>query len=116
MGLAFKRTDLYRNLEESELKKTLTLFGQLAWVKLVTNAKTGKRKGFGFVEMPVMDQAKATITALNEKEVYGRELSLKEAVEKNEPKKTVYFERPGREYRSPGGNANEEIGGKIYLR
>jgi len=42
---------------------------------------------------------------------YTGELSLKKAVEKNEPKRTVYFERPRREYRSSGGNANEEIGG-----
>ena len=108
--------NLPHKLEEAELKTMLTQFGQVAAVKLVTDAETGKRKGFGFVEMPVLDQAKAAITALNEKEVYGRKISLKEAVEKNEPKKTMNFERPRREYRSSGGNANEEIGGKIYLR
>ena len=104
---------MYRNLEESELKKTLTLFGQIAWVKLVTNAKTGKRKGFGFVEMPVLDQAKAAITALNEKEVYGRKISLKEAVEKQQ-EKPGNFQRPRRDYRSSGGDANGEIDGNRW--
>ena len=101
-------------LEEKELKTMLTQFGQVASVKLLTDKDTGKRKGFGFVEMPVLDQAKAAIAALNEKEVYGRKISLKEAVEKNEPKKTVNFERPRREYRSSGGNANDEIDGNRW--
>ena len=106
--------NLPHKLEESELKKMLTQFGQVASVKLVTDAETGKRKGFGFVEMPVSDQAKAAITALNEKEIYGRKLSLKEAVEKNEEKKTGNFQRPKREFRSSGGNANEEIYGNRW--
>ena len=97
-------------LEEAELKKMLTQFGQVASVKLVTDVETGKRKGFGFVEMPVLDQAKAAITALNEKEVYGRKISLKEAVEKQQETPGT-FQRPRREYRSPGGDANGEIDG-----
>ena len=56
-------------LEEAELKTMLTQFGQVASVKLLTDKDTGNRKGFGFVEMPVRDQAKAAITALNQKEV-----------------------------------------------
>ena len=106
--------NLPHKLEEAELKTMLTQFGQVASVKLVSDPETGKRKGFGFVEMPVLDQAKAAITALNEKEVYGRKISLKEAVEKNEPKKTMNFERPRREYRSSGGNANDEIDGNRW--
>ena len=106
--------NLPHKLEEAELKTMLTQFGQVASVKLVSDPETGKRKGFGFVEMPVNDQAKAAITALNEKEVYGRKISLKEAVEKNEPKKTMNFERPRREYRSSGGNANDEIDGNRW--
>lgn len=105
--------NLPHKLEETELKKMLTQFGQVASVKLVTDAETGKRKGFGFVEMPVMDQAKAAIAALNEKEVYGRKISLKEAVEKQQ-ETAGNFHRPRREYRSPGGDANEEIDGNRW--
>lgn len=100
-------------LDEAELKTMLTQFGQVASVKLVTDAETGKRKGFGFIEMPVSDQAKAAITALNEKEIYGRKLSLKEAVEK-EPERQGRFQQPKREYRSHGGGANEEIDGNRW--
>jgi len=51
-------------LEEAELKTMLTQFGQVASVKLVTDKDTGKRKGWGFIEMPVNDQAKAAIAAV----------------------------------------------------
>ena len=102
--------NLPHKLEEAELKTMLTQFGQVASVKLVTDVETGKRKGFGFVEMPVMDQAKAAITALNEKEVYGRKLSLKEAVEKQQ-ERPGNFQRPRREYRSSENSANGEIDG-----
>jgi RNA recognition motif-containing protein len=90
-------------MDEPELKTMLIQFGQVASVKLVTDAETGKRKGFGFVEMPVKEQAKAAITALNEKEIYGRKLSLKEA-EENQHDREGNFQWSKREYRSSGGN------------
>jgi len=89
----------------------LTQLGQVASVKLVTDPETGKRKGFGFVEMPVQDQAKAAITALNEKEVYGRKISLKEAVEKQQ-ERPGNFQQPRREYRK--NNPDREIDGNKW--
>jgi len=53
----------------------------VASVKLVTDKETGKRKGFGFIEVPVKDHAKAAITALNEKEIHGKKLALSEATD-----------------------------------
>lgn len=103
--------NLPHKLEEVELKTMLTQFGQVASVKLVTDKETGKRKGFGFVEMPVNEQAKAAITALNEKEVYGRKIALSEAVER-EQEKPGGFQRIKREYRGSGNN--EEIDGNRW--
>jgi RNA recognition motif-containing protein len=93
-------------LEETALKTMLTQFGQVASVKLLTDKETGKRKGFGFIEMPVREQAKAAISALNDKEVYGRKLALKEADEEQRPSG---FERPKREFRA---NEREVDGNK----
>ena len=98
-------------LEETELKTMLTQFGQVASVKLVTDKETGKRKGFGFVEMPVKEQAKAAITALNEKEIYGRKIALSEAVEK-EQERPGNFHQPRRDFRNSG--SNEEIDGNKW--
>ena len=45
--------------------------GQVLSVRLMKDKATGKRRGFGFVEMPVADAAKA-IAALNDKEYQQR--------------------------------------------
>jgi len=58
-------------LEEAELKTVLTQFGQVTGGKLATDKDMGKRKGWGFIEMPVNDHAKAAIAALDGREVYG---------------------------------------------
>lgn len=100
-------------MEEAELKQLLTQFGQVAAIKLVTDKETGKRTGWGFIEMPVMDQAKAAISALNDKEIYGRKIALKEAEEKDQ-ERPVNFHGRKREYRGSGGNNNEEIDGNRW--
>jgi RNA recognition motif-containing protein len=66
-------------LDEAELKQMLTQYGQVESIKLITDKETGKRKGFGFIEMPVTDQAQKAIDALNGKNVYGREIALSQA-------------------------------------
>ncbi|WP_298942991.1 RNA-binding protein [uncultured Psychromonas sp.] len=61
-----------------------TLFaeqGKVISVRLMKDKHTGKRRGFGFVEMPESDAAKA-IEALNEKEFQERSLKVREANER----------------------------------
>lgn len=77
----------------------LTQFGQVASVKLKTD-EDGKRKGWGFIDMPATNQAKAAIAALHEKEVYGRRITLKQAEVKEPQSRGNNFQRRGREYRS----------------
>ncbi|WP_374950138.1 RNA recognition motif domain-containing protein [Mucilaginibacter sp.] len=72
------------NLAEAELKQMLTQFGQVASIKLISDPETGKRKGYGFIEMPVREQALRAIAGLNDKMIGGRKLSVKEAVEKDQ--------------------------------
>ena len=91
--------NLPHKLEETELKTMLTQFGQVASVKLITDKETGKKKGFGFIEMPVREQAQSAIAALHDKEMYGRKIALSEAVEKPQEKRSD-FQRPRREFRS----------------
>ena len=61
-----------------------TLFaeqGKVLSVRLMKDKHTGKRRGFGFVEMPENDAQKA-IKALNEKEFQDRSLKVREANER----------------------------------
>jgi RNA recognition motif-containing protein len=99
------------NLAEAELEKMLTQFGEVTSVKLLTDKETGKRKGFGFIEMPGNDAAKAAITALNGKEVYGRKLALSVGIEK-EQERNDKFQRPRRGYRDSG--SDKEIDGNRW--
>ena len=61
-----------------------TLFseqGKVISVRLMKDKHTGKRRGFGFVEMPEKDAARA-IDALNEQEFQERSLKVREANER----------------------------------
>ena len=57
--------------------------GQVISVRLMKDKATGKRRGFGFVEMPVADAARA-IAALNDKEYQQRTLKVREANDKRD--------------------------------
>jgi RNA recognition motif-containing protein len=48
--------DVPHKLEEAEFKTMLTQFGKVESVKLITDQETGKRKGFGFIEMPIKNR------------------------------------------------------------
>ncbi|MET3981744.1 RNA recognition motif-containing protein [Mucilaginibacter sp. UYP25] len=67
-------------LKDDEFKQMLTQFGQVGTIKLLTDPETGKRTGFGSVEMPVRSQAFTAISALHDKMIDGYKLSLSESL------------------------------------
>ena len=74
-------------------------------VKLATYSKTGKSRGFGFVEMTSEEHASAAKTALQGTVIEGREIKIGEAKDKK-------VERPGRyEEDMSGGNFGGGGGG-----
>lgn len=64
---------------EETLKNAFAAFGQVATVKIVMDRDTGRSKGFGFVDMPSDDEAKAAMAGLNGKEMEGRALKVNES-------------------------------------
>jgi RNA recognition motif-containing protein len=54
-------------------------YGAVDSVKIIKDRETGKSKGFGFVEMADDEAAKKAIEELNEKELQGRQMVVKEA-------------------------------------
>jgi len=74
--------NLRYQMEEPEPKGILSVYGQVASVKLITDEDTGKRKGSGFIEMPDDSQAEDAIAQLNGMEIKGRKISLSQAIEK----------------------------------
>ena len=69
-------------LEENDIRETFEEYGEVSSVKLVLDKETGRKKGFGFVEMPDDEQAKKAIQDLNGLEIYGRAIAVTQAEEK----------------------------------
>jgi len=69
---------------QEDLKEAFEAHGQVANANLITDKYTGKSRGFGFVEMPVDDEARAAMSALNGTELKGRELNVNEAKPRND--------------------------------
>jgi RNA recognition motif-containing protein len=69
---------------EEDVREVFEAFGKVESAKIVQDKYSGRSRGFGFVEMPSEDEAKAAISGLNGKEVKGRALSVNEARPRSE--------------------------------
>lgn len=65
--------------DEETLRKTFSQYGDVETVNVIIDRETGRSKGFGFVEMPNDDQAKAAIDSLNGTELEGRTIKVSES-------------------------------------
>ena len=64
---------------EDDLRELFEQHGTVDKVHLITDRYTGRSRGFGFVEMPNADEAKAAITALQGADLHSRPLTVNEA-------------------------------------
>src|SRR2546429_8498136 len=62
---------------ESELRELFAPFGQVTRFHMAMDRETGRARGFAFVEMPNDAEAAQAMTALDGKEVGGRNLKVK---------------------------------------
>jgi RNA recognition motif-containing protein len=69
--------------DEGAVRALFAQHGTVDSVTLITDRDTGRPRGFGFVEMPKADAARA-IQNLNGHEMGGRQLKVNEAKEKSE--------------------------------
>ena len=72
---------LVRNLDrlttEEELEDIFSEFGEIEYCTLVMDPKSGSSKGFGFIEMPRPNEAKAAIKNLNYKTIGRNKIRVK---------------------------------------
>ena len=61
---------------EDEVRQAFAAYGDVSSVKIIRDGATGESRGFGFVEMPAEDQAKAAINEMNGKELKGNQLHV----------------------------------------
>ncbi len=91
-----------------DLNELFSAHGEVASAKVIFDRETGNSKCFGFVEMPNEEEANAAIAALNDTELQGKQIVVKEA---NPPQ-----ERPRRDFNRGGGGGYNRGGGGGYNR
>lgn len=64
---------------DDDLKNLFLPHGEVTSAEVAIDGFTEKSRGFGYVEMPVEEEARAAIAALNQKELNGLALKVQEA-------------------------------------
>ncbi|ULQ56289.1 RNA-binding protein [Flavihumibacter rivuli] len=67
------------SLMNEDLKSLFSSYGEVASANIINDKFTGQSRGFGFVEMPDTDQAKAAIAGLDQSTFDGRTIKVNEA-------------------------------------
>jgi len=78
---------LIRNLDRSttaeELSQLFQGYGKVQSCNLVIDKVSGVSKGFGFIEMPMVGEAKAAMKNINNKTIGNNKVRVKKAEDKN---------------------------------
>jgi len=71
--------NLDRSTTEADLQNLFETFGRIQSCTIVVDTETGRSKGFGFIEMPKVGDAKAAVRNLNGAELDGARIRVKKA-------------------------------------
>ena len=71
--------NLSYNVSEEDLGRAFMIFGEITSATIIKDKKSGRSKGFGYVEMTVQSEAQAAIWTLNGKAFNGRMITVNEA-------------------------------------
>ncbi|WP_013325169.1 RNA recognition motif domain-containing protein [Gloeothece verrucosa] len=71
--------NLHYEVEEGELREVFAEYGTVRRVYLPEDRETGKKRGFGFVEMSTDDEEDKAIETLDGAEWMGRQLKVNKA-------------------------------------
>ena len=86
-------------MDEVAIKELFDPFGEIGWVNIITDEKTCKSLGYGFVMFPEKDDANEAIEALDGSNIGDRKISVKIAVNK---------QKKHQKHSSPGGSDLQE--------
>lgn len=71
--------NLSYSTDTSKLEEIFGEFGEVDSAQIITDRDTGRSKGFGFIEMPDDEAAKAAIEQLHDTDIDGRNVTVNEA-------------------------------------
>ena len=92
-------------MTDEDLRALFEQYGSVTSAKIVKDKVSGRSKGFGFVEMPNDDEARAAISQLHETEQSGRNIVVNESTPRPEGERPAFKKRPY------GGGGNRGGGG-----
>ncbi|MBL9159589.1 MAG: hypothetical protein JNJ70_19060 [Verrucomicrobiales bacterium] len=99
--------NLSYDVTNADLETLFGAYGSVVEAAVVTQAGSEKSKGFAFVEMGSVEEAKAAAAALNDHEVQGRKMLVTGAKSEGREEKPA-----GRSERAPRGERSERSGGR----
>lgn len=79
-------------VDDEKLKELFAAHGKIEEATVIKDRFSGRSKGFGFVTFATKEEAEKAISAMNDKEVEGRNLKVSEA-------KPMTEDRPRRSFR-----------------
>ncbi|HGJ66800.1 TPA: RNA-binding protein [bacterium] len=80
--------NLIFGMTDSELKEAFAEFGEVVSAVVIKDRVSGRSKGFGFVEFANEDDAIKAKSALNGKELKGREVRIDDAKEQTDRRRS----------------------------
>lgn len=89
-----------------DLRDAFEQFGEVSSAKVIFDRETGRSKGFGFVEMPDDNSGREAIANLNDTELDGRTIVVKEARPRENNRGGGYNRGGGGGYNRGGGGYN----------
>ena len=69
---------------DEDLRQAFEAFGQVDSASVIKDKFSDQSRGFGFVEMPTNDEAKAALSGLDGIDLKGRNLKVNEARPRND--------------------------------
>ena len=90
--------NLSYEVNEEDLQKAFSEFGEVVSVKIIKDQYNGRSKGFGFIEMPDRTEANAAIEGLNSKEFKGRSIKVNQAKPRSDRSRGRGRQGGGRRY------------------
>jgi len=71
--------NLSRDVTEADLRELFAPFGKIDSLSVIKDKFSGVSKGFGFIEMPVKEEAEAAIKALHRQPFKDQSMDITEA-------------------------------------
>lgn len=100
------------SVTEEALKTLFSEYGEVAAVNLVKDGTTGQSRGFGFVEMPVREDAEKALAELAGKDLEGQTMAVEQARERQRVGARPRGKRPGGDGGRGGFGGGGRSGGR----